>query len=350
MRTKQYARSAGDAPNIGRVARVPGTGLPKGSRRERRRSDRRGRSQMQRVHRRHVLITWSVVLFLLAVAVLGFFLWSWLRAEIGRREAVADTGRPALERRKASKFASPSEDQALDLVKRALALRNENAVPQYFRTGMVQPAEVLKFLTAMETNDGPVTGYQWLSSVDANGLLLDGVLVSTVLNDKPRNRLALLTPDETGVWKIDFEAFARTVRPPWEKLLSEDGGSGMVRVIVARDSYYNGPFRDDQEWVCYGMASPDTEVILLGYARKDSPQAQAMERMFPKDDDSAGDLAAKRRRMVIRATLELNRPPEADRRQFEITRVLAEDWVLSGVPFDSMQAGSTQAPPADRSQ
>jgi hypothetical protein len=106
----------------------------------------------------------------------------------------------------------------------------------------------------------------------------------------------------------------------------------MVRVIVARDSYYNGPFRDDREWLCFGMASPDAEVILLGYCRKDSPQARAMERMFPKDDELNGDT---RRKMVIRATLELKRPPGAETRQFEITHVLAEDWVLSDVPFDS---------------
>ena len=199
-------------------------------------------------------------------------------------------------------------------------------------TGSAEPAAVIAFLTDMTARDGEVTGYQWLSSMDANGLLLDGVLVSMSKDGVPRNRLALLTPDEHGVWKIDFDAFARTVKPSWDELLGEDGGKGLVRVMIAKDSYYNGPFKDDGEWVSYGMASPDTEVILMGYCRKDSPQERAMERILTNREAEAGTDA---RLKLNRVTLRVRRPEAAEMRQFEITRVLAEDWVLGDMPFDA---------------
>ena len=329
-------RSAGDAPNIGRVARVPGTGLRhKGERRQRRRGersgDRGGGSNRQRIHRRHVIIAWSSVLGLLALLVLGFFLWSWISGRMSRQVAASDG--PLLQRHVASKFASPTEEEALEIVRLGLAARDEDAVLRWFRPGGAQPQEMVAFLTNLETLDGPVTGYQWLSSVDANGLLLDGVLVHSAKGGKLRNRLALLTPDEQGVWQIDFEALARTVRPSWQQMLADDGGAGVVRVMLARDSYYNGPFKNDHEWVCFGMASPDVEEILLGYALKDSPQARAIERMLPEGDDPIVRDAS--RKAIVRATLELKRPPGAEMRQFEIIQVLAEDWVLSAVPFDA---------------
>jgi hypothetical protein len=201
-------------------------------------------------------------------------------------------------------------------------------VEKYFHPGAAGPAAVTAFLSGMEEQDGAVTGCQWLSSMDANGLLIDGVLVSTSKDDVPRNRLALLTPDDKGVWKIDFDAFARTVKPSWDGLLSAEGGQGVARVIVAKDSYYNGPFIDESVWVSYGMASPDTGEILLGYCRKDSPQARAMERIV--SSAGVGD-----NRRLNRATLELRRPQAAEKRQFEIIRVLAEDWALGKEPFDA---------------
>jgi len=309
------------------VARVPGTGLPKGARRTRKRGERRGRAAS--VHKRNAIMAWSILIFMASFTVLGFFLWSWLRGQMGRGGS-ADASRE-MQRHKVSEFASPSEERALALVKAAMELRDPLEAIVYFRAGGKDPVQIVRFLASMRENDGPITGYQWLSSMDANGLLIEGVLVTTTLEGKPRNRLALLTPDDIGVWKIDFEAFARSVSPPWEEILAEDGGQGLVRVIVAKDTYYNGPFRDDTRWACYGMASPDIDEILLGYCRKDSPQEEAMQRMFPDDPQ---DEQAARSKKIIRATLRLTRPQGAETRQFEITRVLAEDWIVSDEPFD----------------
>lgn len=325
VRATKISRSAGDAPNIGRVARVPGTGMPKGERRIRKRGQRRNKATS--IHRRRVIMAWSILIITATFLVLGFFVWSWMNGQMGRK-VVADSEKPAIQSHKVSAFKSPSQEEAVALVKTALQSRDPLQVMAYFRPGESEPEAIIRFLAGLERQDGPIRDYQWLSSMDANGLLLEGVLVVSELDGKPQNRLALLTPDEAGVWKIDYAAFARISHPSWEEILAGGGGQGMVRVILANDTYYNGPFRDDRRWSCYGMVSPDKDRILIGYCRRGSPQDKAMQRMLPTEPEAASQSK------IIRATLQLARPPSAEERQFEITRVLAEDWVLSDEPFD----------------
>lgn len=325
VRVQRIDRSVGDAPNLGHLARTPGTGLPKGVLRRKKRGEGR-RGNRDRNRRRKVLMTWSVVFAVAVLGVLVLALWLWLRSDIkGTREHAATHGGG---KRVVSRFESPSEEVALDLVKHALMIREPAKVEVFFHPGSASSGEVVEFLREMEAVDGVVTGCDWLSSMDANGLLLDGVMVSTKAGDKPRNRLALLTPDETGRWKIDFDAFARTVKPRWGEFMTRNTVQGLVRVMVARDSYYNGPFRDETQWGCYAMASPDLDVVLLGYCRQGSPQGAAMERIVANGYRRSGVRGANR------ATLEIRRTGGGESRQFEITRVLAEDWVLSATAYD----------------
>ena len=236
-----------------------------------------------------------------------------------------------VQKRVVSQFKSPTEAEALGMVKRvmAMAIVHPSEVAGYFRLGASSAEDVIKFLRGMKESDGRVSGFTWHGSMDANGLLIDGVVVNSQLGQTPRQRLAMLTPDEKGKWRIDFEAFARVVKPSWSELLEKNAASGVVRVVVAKDTYFNGPFQDESQWICFGMGSPDTEVILLGYCRRGSPQAQALEWIVSKDK-MAGSAA----RSLKRATLEIQRREGAEARQFEITRVLAEDWIVSGVAFD----------------
>jgi hypothetical protein len=260
-----------------------------------------------------------------ALLLLGGFLWLWLRPKIVSKEELAarivvpDESRV----RVVARFPSPSEAESLALVKHALTIRDPAVVEGYFRCGAASPAEIVGFLKGLEALDGTVTGYDWLSSLDVNRLLIEGVMVSFKATSGPRSRLALLTPDETGKWKIDFDAFARTVKPSWREILEKPTETALVRVFVMKDSYYNGPFRDEKQWICLGMASPDIETMLLGYCKVGSPQAAALDWMFSKGDTN-----------VCRATLELRRVEGAEARQFEIATVLAQDWIVDEVPFD----------------
>lgn len=337
VKPQRFERSAGDAPSLGRVARVPGTGMPKptSGRRRRRRtgegwSDRRGKRESEA--RKRVIWAWSAVLTLAAFVAMAVFFVNWTFGQMKRGRQADNKEANPVQAIVKSRFPSPSEDEALNHVKRALALRDPLMIPSFFHTGTTKPGEVVDFLMRLPELDGPIQNYQWLSSMDANGLLIDGVLVSSLLDGKPRSRLVLLTPDDTGLWKIDFPAFARMISRPWAELLAEDATSaeGEVRVLIAPDSYYNGPFINEKDWVCYGILSPDSDPAMLGYCRRGSPQALAMEKMFLR---SSSEISAGQSHLM-RACLRIKRVKGAEARQFEITRVLSEDWVVREPAMD----------------
>lgn len=327
VKGRRYERSAGDAPNLGRVARMPRRET-KVERRRRRRAGGHSNDPDRKSKRVVVVWVWSAVLALVTVAVVVFFLVMWLKSN--RRISLAEAAKleAPREERVESRFPSPSEKEALELVTRALALTEPAGVDECFRAGGATKEEILDFLRGWRETEGKGSRKEWISSMDANGLLLDGVLVITGKYPEEKNRLALLTPDEAGRWKIDFEAFARIVRPEWEKIMDPASAGGVVRIMVAKDSYFNGPFREADGWSCYGMASPDLKTNLYGYCRSNSPQEQAMKRIFASPDDP------EEQGKVRRATLELARVSGSGSRQFEIRRVLAEDWVVTDKAFD----------------
>lgn len=323
VRASRHNRNAGDAPSMGRMARMPGTGLPKGSRRKRRKSEGSRGGRLRRIRKR-IIRSWSVLLSAVVLVILGFAVWLWIVPQMNSRGEIAgwlpaDTDDAA---RVASKFPSPSEADALAVVKKGLVIRDPGMIGEYFRTGTASPQEIVDFLQGLEAKDGAINRFEWLSSMDANGLSIDGVVIHFKGTDTPRNRLALLTPDETGKWEIDFEAFARTVKPAWTELLAQQAQVAQVRVYAAKDNYYNGVFIDDKQWICYGLASPDTDQILLAYCKTGSPQAAAMDWIFSAENK------------MTRMTLEIRRVAGAESRQFEISKVIAVDWVVSAVPFD----------------
>jgi hypothetical protein len=281
--------------------------------------------------RSNALMWWSGVLVLCVVVFLGVVLGLWLRSakDEGAAAERKEGAQPAAEERVVARFPAPSREEALLVVRRALTIQGLSQVAEYFHLGSSGPEVVLVFLRGMEQTDGVVQGFEWLGGLERNGHLIAGVEVNTRLGNKTRNRLALLTPDERGKWKIDFDAFARTVSPPWKELLGSESGLGVVRVMVARDNYFNGRFRDEAAWDCYGMVSPDTRSVMMGYCRKGSAQAAALAGIVAENDGAGGGQPVKR------ATLEIRHFPGTEARQFEITRVLAEDWVLSATPFDA---------------
>ncbi len=237
---------------------------------------------------------------------------------------------PVEEDRVESRFQSPSMEEVFELVKTGIATRDPEKVMDYFRPGAASAGEIVGFLEDIEKVEGKATQYKWYSSIDANGLLLEGMTAVFSMDGRESSRLAILTPDEEGRWKIDFESFARIVKPSWSALLEGETDQGMVRVLVAKDNYYNGVFRDESAWICYGMASQDTSEILMGYCKADSPQARAMEWIMAESEGRPEF------RGLCRATLEIRRPAGAEMSQYEITRVLAQDWVVSDKAFDSI--------------
>jgi hypothetical protein len=175
--------------------------------------------------------------------------------------------------------------------------------------------------------DGGEDQFNWISSVDANGLLIDGVEVYSSRGDQTTKRFALLTPNETGRWQVDFGAFARPMKHSWQDLLSGRVKESTVRVVVKDDHYFNGRFDNESHWQCFQLSSLGEEIPLYGYCPRDSPQSKALGEALSATE-SAGDKAGRR------VTLKIVHPDGAEDSQFEIQSVLAEDWIISGTRFD----------------
>ena len=325
-------RKAGSAPDIGRVSR-----MYRPSKREgRTRGMGSGDASRERRYqaRRLIVAGWSFALILAAAGTLVAAFVLWIRPMWQRERDTSERDRLAADERarKISIYKSPSESTALKIVQRALTVRDPAEVSQWVRLGPVTPEEVLEFFKELYAKDGRVADKVWLGSVDKNGLQLEGVEVIFGDGEFAKRRLAILIPDQEGEWRMDFAAFARLARPSWKELMgaaveAPEGKpvSGEVRVYFAKDPYFNGPFMDETKWVAYGMVTPDLkEELMVGYCKRGSAQQRALDLML-----SGGD-----GRPVQRATLEVKRVPGSEHRQFEITRVLAEDWVVGDLAFD----------------
>ncbi|HEX7261739.1 MAG TPA: hypothetical protein VF258_07990 [Luteolibacter sp.] len=308
-------RLIGDAPAIGRVARMPGTGLPKGEQRQWEASGASHDNQT-RESGKWIIRTWSFLLIGVVILTLGLAISLWLIPKMASGKKTAHVTQAV------AKSPSPTAAEALAMVKSALAIREPEKIADSFRLGSATPQAVVDFLKGLPASDGVVIHCDWLGSMDANDLSIDGVLVRFKNNGQSRTRLALLTPDDGGKWRIDFDAFARTVTPSWQDILANRGDAALVRIHATNDYYYNGPFRDDKQWRCYRIASPDTEQAITAYCKSGSPQDAAMIRLSNKDSQNT------------RVTLEIRRVEGASSRQFEISKVLAEGWILTSKPYD----------------
>lgn len=325
IRGIKLGRAAGDLPALDHVGRMPGLGMPKA-----RRKRKKTRDSERFKRRKRAAFSWTGLLGLCALALLGGGAWAgfqWLRSQ-GKNAmpvdvAVSPSVIAPFPVRAGSGFPSPTESEAVEMVRSALSIRDPEKIPDAFRTGNSGILRIVDFLGDSEEKDGPVEHCEWLGNMDCNGLQVDGVMVYQKRKDgETGNRVALLTPDSRGRWLIDFEAYSRATSPSWPDILHQQAGVALVRVYVSRQNYYNGPFADEGLWRCHGLVSPDMGQTLMGYCRQGTPAAAAMNWLLSKDADSA------------RATLEIRRVEGSGPRQFEVTAVVAEDWVVADGNFD----------------
>jgi len=319
-------RSAGESPGLGHVNKMPAQPQPssRGERRRRVRSvdpERDGKSQDK--HTKSALMMWSLAFGGIAFLVLGTFFFFLLKPHLERRQEMAETYKASTDYRvepEVPAFEALGEQEAIKLVKEALKARSPADISAKIRMGDASVEQVSSFLNGMKNEDGEIDRFQWLSRLDTTVPGIEGVLVNFKKADKNRNRLALLVADK-GEWKLDFPAFARLATPAWSELLDGQVESATVRVYAAADQYFNGPFADESQWKCFGIASPDVPDLLYGYCKVDSLQAQAIAKV----------LADKK---MARVTVVLHRVEGAASRQYLIKRVLAEDWAVTDVAPD----------------
>jgi len=271
------------------------------------------------------------VLVVMAGLVAGGVIWV-VRAQ--RKPVARETGNPALTPMiptavRIPLAAAPEEETALKLVRAFLAARAPADLEPLIRPSSQDPAVIVGKLADLEKSDGKVDSLRHLGPVDSRALQLEGVVVDF---EGGRNRLALISPDTDGKWRVDFDAFDRHSSPDWTTLLAGKPVTGLVRVFTSPDFYYNGIYRDETAWACFAIASPDNDTLMYGYVPRTSSQFEALGKITA--GDSAGPARPGARGKSVRVTLEILHQEGADPRQFEITRVLSDEWAIGAQPLD----------------
>jgi hypothetical protein len=326
----QRQRNPGDDPDLGRVTRMEG-GSKRLKIRKRvrgelgkpssRRHDRRRIRQMRA--RKFAFTLWLSIILVGCFIALFVGMMLWLSSQGDRKDIaplfVRDDSLPALH---LTDFPPPNEREAMEIIRSAIAARDEETLRTFVHDSHeADTADVLRFFADTGERDGKLIQHQWIGSSDTAQLQIQTMILAFSNDGRITNRLAMLVPNESGIWRLDFPAYARWCNPPIQ-LMNEPSGypGGRVRVFLGRDTYFNGPFSSDREWACFAITSPDTETSGFAYCRVHSPEHQALETM----------LAQTARQ--IRATLEIARVENAESRQFRITSVVSQDWVAVNPP------------------
>lgn len=326
---KSAKRSRGDKAKIGRVQRI---GLTLVGKRDRLREDEK--VSHQRLHK-YIVLAWSLGLVLLALGVMGGIVGYW----IATRPSKAPPATPAVvkeemvekELREVFPHDPPAEAEALSRVKEALAIRQPDQVKKYFQSGGNSPEQVIDFLKALPSGDQELR-YQWLGSMNANGLQIEAVSVLPDAEQPRFRRLALLTPDESGTWMIDFDALAETTTPGWDAWRKPGPLEGVMRIGFLSDVYYNGLYQDDGLWACYTVHAADAEQSFFAYCKRGSDQHRALEAILAHYENSLPIL--QKQIHAPQAVIAVSRREDGNWRQLEINRVIAEGWIVGPTPFE----------------
>ncbi len=335
--SRKSDRAFGEAPSLGKVVRSPHSGIARKASSRRRRvskdggntssrklsrssSSRFSRDQTKGTQKKH--FAWSILLF---TGTLGVVITLTVMYFRNQRPAPAVNSYQITEiSRTPDRLLTLEKDEAVEIARTALLNRDPTKVPKLFRLRAdVTPADVIAKLEELEEAEGKITKTTATSPIFMNGLGMERVLVQSAKLDSKSPRLVYLIPDSAGNWKLDFAAYIREAQPSWTEILKGEPISATVRVFILRDNYYNTIYLDDEVWSAFRFTSPDFEGHLFGYAKINTPQHRALEKIFE---------ASKR---VYPLTLQIKRGEGADPRQVEITSVLADNWVMAETPYDA---------------
>ncbi len=316
-------RKVGEAPNIGKVLRSPLSG----TRKKRGGLPRSGKKQ--KLHR--VVSAWSVTIAVLSLGIVLFFLVSYFRdLSISQDTGSAlGTHTPDLDeifsREDPGSPTTPGKDASLAIVEAALANRDPARVNDHFALRAITGTdEVVRILRELETKEGKPSRLDWVGTVFLNGMPMEQVVAYMESGDKTVNHLAMVVRQPDGKWRVDFDAYLRTTTPDWETILARKSVTSEIRVFIGTDTYYNGIYSDEKIWQAYSLVSPDMDIILYGYVKRNTPASRALQKIMETEVSFHS------------ATLSILTAPEGAGRQFEISRVLAENWVVGDLPYDGL--------------
>ena len=141
----------------------------------------------------------------------------------------------------------------------------------------------------------------------------------TFSNEDTRSLFVIATPNGP---LIDWDAYARYNSASWGDILSGKSQSAEVRVFVEHSDYYNFLYRDESEWSCYRLTSPDLKDSLYAYAKKRSKQEIALASVQSLNK-------------AIPVVLGISTTQDGlKHRQITIDRVYAFSWIRGEVDLD----------------
>jgi hypothetical protein len=211
----------------------------------------------------------------------------------------------------------PSQAECLAIVDKFLSAEDPEKLAAIARLNEFSAAQAYALVLAAKKADGEKVSMEWNLARETNGLSLETVFL-TYQNNK--NRLVFLLPDDQGKWRVDVASYLRYGTKPWSELSAQGSCKAEVRVIISLNNYYNGLFVDEKEWVSFALTSADHDQPLRAYANVNSRAFKALIECLRASNPAP-------------VTLEISRDAGMEPRQFEIKRVIAQDWVESDKAF-----------------
>lgn len=304
-------------------------------RRRRRRSSRSGQRREMENRQSAVLKRWLVLILLVAGGSVAFMVVSVV-VDL-RHSAINPVEKPPA----TSAFRAPAlpAPEAVAMISGVLAANTPEQLAPLIRSSGMEPTTAFEGLQGLKAKYDGLGDPVWLGSLDS--LLQPVEVVAVPKGSLPGTPLVVCLTPEQEEWRVDIDALLGVCDPAFEMFVEEKADAGMVRAEALRDTYFNGRFDDEDDWICLTLRHPDSEHVIYGYARKGTPQDEAIRAIERRNrladargDRAAGDHLGGRR--MMRATFRLKRPDDALHRQYEIVSVLADDWVLAQHPLDEI--------------
>lgn len=316
-----------------RVAGPPRSGLGKlgritkdtrdPSRRRRKKSGRDTRYGAAGANHGAILRRWLMLgLIVAGFGISGLLVWTLLRQNTPSNPEVSPKGPNPDD----SPTPSLAATDAIGMVSAMLKAGSPEALEPLLRPGSISPSDALAKLHAIEEEGDGFTDPAWLGDFDG---ICSPVTFVAVRKELGAPLLVTLTPDHDRNWKIDFEATVGHCDPSFSEWIEGRPREGLIRATGRPDNYYNGPFRDDSMWACFAFTHPAGDAALYGYCRRDSVQFEAIKMILRRNL-----LATSEREKLagqadsFRVTLRLGDVEGGVSRQYRITEIISDDWVI----------------------
>lgn len=209
------------------------------------------------------------------------------------------------------------------LVSDALASDSDNITRRFKLETGTTPAAAYEILKEIQTREGHLTELQWLGIRYIGDRLIEEVTTMYSSGKSRSVRLAQITRQPDGSHKVDFASYVRKTSHPWNDIVDGNVESCIVRVMISKSAYHNGVFRDDKKWSAYTISSPDVDTTLHAYAEIGSKEEIRIRDILATEPQSP------------RVTLQIQRNETLLPNQFQVSQVIARDWIQDEISMES---------------